>query len=1403
VNSTEEPARPDLELARRLDQACNHFEDAWRAGRPRIEDHLEGWQGSEHSALLRELVLLDVDYRRRAGETCHAGDYLARFPELGPDWVTDAVGGASAAGGSTLPHAPPRQSPTLPGGEWFGDYELVREIARGGMGVVYEARQRTLNRPVALKMILSGGHADDEEHRRFLVEAGAIAKVRHPNIVQIYEYGTHEGRPYFSMELCPTSLAKRLDGDPMPAAEAAALMEPIARAVHAAHQARILHRDLKPANVLLAADGSPRVTDFGLAKRLEEAGHSLASGAFVGTPSYAAPEQALGRKDVEPAADTYSLGAILYECLTGRPPFKAASTVETLAAVVADEVVPVRQLNRSIPLDLETICLKCLRKEPGRRYESAAALADDLRRFLEGRPIAARPVGHSERAFRWCRRNPAVAGLVAAVFVALALGAAVSSAYAVKAGREAERADTKAEEAGERERDAVLEKKRADVQLGRAELLVYAGKLALAQSAFADDDGDLALQYLAECQVSLRGWEYWHLWSRFNARQTFLGHAGLTGVAYSPDGRRIVTGSRDKAAKVWDAETGREIFTLAGHTDFVYRVAYSPDGRRIVTGSWDKTAKVWDATTGRLLFTLAGHTNLISGVAYSPDGKRILTASGPALMGNGFSAGDSPQGEAKVWDAGTGAEIFTFASDAWGLLGVAYSPDGGRIVTGSWYKAKVWDARTGREILPLGGKIGPVAFSPDGKRILTGGNIAKLWDAATGREIFSLKWQMRGQVKHPVVTNVAYSPDGRHLVTGGLFGKMAKVWDAESGQEVFSLRGHGGPSGDLVGSVTGVAYSPDGRRIVTTGSFDRIVRVWDAERAQDPLTLGGTTDQFPATAAFSPDGKRIVTYGASMYPAKVRDATTGQELLTIDVRPRRPQVIGGELSGVAYSPDGKRIVLGVSQNDPPGKDLREEAEVFDSATGKQVLSLESHAGGCGQVAYSPDGRRIVTGSRDKTARVWDAETGREILSLKGHTTFGSGVAFSPDGKRIVTGTSLEVSPDGKGGFVTSTDHDKTAMVWDAETGREVFSLKGHTGYVSSVAFSPDGKRIVTGMGDKTAMVWDAETGREVFSLKGHTGRVSSVAWSPDGKRIATGSVDMTARVWDAATGQEILTLRGHDKYIVCIAFSPDGGRLLTGDLGNQVKVWDTGNASKELQNVYPQPDAAERRRYHTEQADRAEKEGGWFAVDFHLGRLLLDAPQDAAVLAHRRRVGLVRRLLGAGDEMRNKGDFAGALAVLREAQAIAPENAGLNHNLAWMLVFCPDPKMRDAHLALQLANHAIMRTTPLNSNWLYLRTFGLACHFAGHDRHALQAMNRSLELRDGGGNETDYFPLAAIHQQLGNKEEAREWYDRAVARTALQQSQAAELAVLRADAEAALGVEKQPKPPRVMPRADE
>jgi tetratricopeptide (TPR) repeat protein/tRNA A-37 threonylcarbamoyl transferase component Bud32 len=438
-------------LARRLDEVCNRFEAAWRGGRPRLDDFLDETD-SLYPILLRELISLDIHYRRQAGERPRAEDYQARCAALGAVWLAEALtdtGSVTPAedqlAGETVDGADPAEPLRPPvGPRAFGDYELLGEIARGGMGVVYKARQKHPARVVALKMILAAAHAGEERRQRFLAEADVIARLDHPNIVRIYEVGEREGLPFLSLEyVSGGSLAQKLAGMPQPPRQAAALLETLARAVHYAHQHGVVHRDLKPANVLIAdcglriADSSdqsairnpqsaiPKITDFGLAK---QSGPDLtATGAVLGTPAYMAPEQAAGdSSSAGPAADVYALGAILYELLTGRPPFQGATPLETLEQVRSQEPVPPRRMQPKVPRDLETICLKSLQKEPARRYASAGALADDLGRFLGGRPVQARPVSTAERAWRWARRNPLWAGTllgIAGLLLAVATGA--------------------------------------------------------------------------------------------------------------------------------------------------------------------------------------------------------------------------------------------------------------------------------------------------------------------------------------------------------------------------------------------------------------------------------------------------------------------------------------------------------------------------------------------------------------------------------------------------------------------------------------------------------------------------------------------------------------------------------------------------------------------------------------------------------------------------------------------------------------------------------------------------------------------------------------------------------------------------------------------------------------------
>jgi tRNA A-37 threonylcarbamoyl transferase component Bud32 len=653
---------PSQDLSSGLQQLVDRFEEAWQSGqRPQINDFLPP-EGLGRRAVLAELIHVDLERRLKTHEAVRVEQYLERYPELAADQAVvlnllqsefalrrrselelslddylqrfPSLGEALLARlGADQPPSSPlvstiEENPTLPppgdgdqdagtGSErtetsraWptVPGYEIVGELGRGGMGVVYKARQVKLNRLVAVKMILAGAHAGPEELARFRTEAEAIACLQHPHIVQIHEVGEQEGRRYFSLEFVDgASLEKKINGTPWHGGRAAALVEILARAMHAAHQRGIIHRDLKPSNVLLTVDGTPKITDFGLAKRLNVERGQTQSGAILGTPSYMAPEQTeSANKKVGPAADIYSLGAILYELLTGRPPFRAETPWETVRQVVAEEPVPPRRMQMKLPRDLETITLKCLHKEPAKRYASAQALADDLRRFLAGEPVHARPIGQLERSWRWCRRNRAVAGLLAAVMLSMVLGTIAASFFAL----------------------------RATSQKERAERLVYYGQIALAQREWQDNEVAHARALLDACRPDLRGWEHAYLRRLCNSKeQTFQGHAGpVNSVAFSPDGKRIVSGSQDRTLRVWDAETGKETLTLKGHTDPVNSAAFSPDGKRIVSGSADGTVKVWDAETGHETITLKGHTGEVFSVAFSPDGKRIASGCSDKIL---------------------------------------------------------------------------------------------------------------------------------------------------------------------------------------------------------------------------------------------------------------------------------------------------------------------------------------------------------------------------------------------------------------------------------------------------------------------------------------------------------------------------------------------------------------------------------------------------------------------------------------------------------------------------------------------------------------------------------------------------------------------------------------------------
>ncbi|HEY7152976.1 MAG TPA: protein kinase, partial [Gemmataceae bacterium] len=712
--------------------------------------------------------------------------------------------------------------PAIPG------YEVLGVLGRGGMGVVYKARQIKANRLVALKMILAGSYADEDQLERFRSEAEAIARLQHPHIVQVFDVGEHEEQPFFSLEFCGGgSLSRHLHGTPLPPREAARLVEVLAEAIHAAHQKGVIHRDLKPANVLLQRDEADadltasmlKITDFGLAKKVEDAGQT-ATGVVMGTPSYMAPEQTSGdSRRIGPAVDIYALGAILYELLTGRPPFHGATPVETILQVQHNEPVPPRQLQPRTPRDVETICLKCLHKDASRRYATAADLAADLGRFLRDEPIEARPVGWTERAAKWVHRRPAAASLLA-VAVATPLIALSLAGWYLNRKEQFNAQLSEINKRLETERNTALEKKelaeRSEAKANQREIEANEQK-KLAQEATRDsqlrltqmhvatgvrlmEDGDAltALPWLAAAlkeDPSAAATREMHRY-RIGAllRQSprivrlFFLRPYVIGAEFSPDGRQLLAASSDGTARVWNIATGKEFPPPPRQRPSLSSAVFSPDGRLAVTADRDRYAKVWEAATGQVVATLE-HDQGVNWACFSPDGRHVLTASNDKT--------------ARIWDAQTGQPLGQPLRHGDRVLHAAFCPDGRLVATASSNTARIWDALTGKLLVPglqHNGEILHVAFSPDGKRIVSASrdNRVRVWDVATGKLVFTFS-------HNNVVFKAFFSPDGGRIVSCSL-DFTARLWDAATGRPIGQPLKHGA-------AVSHASFSPDGSRV--------------------------------------------------------------------------------------------------------------------------------------------------------------------------------------------------------------------------------------------------------------------------------------------------------------------------------------------------------------------------------------------------------------------------------------------------------------------------------------------------------------------------------------------------------------------------------------------------------------
>lgn len=989
------------------------------------------------------------------------------------------------------------------------------------MGVVYRARQSGLNRIVALKMILSGPFASETERQRFHAEAEAAARLDHPNILPIHEFGERDGRQFYVM--------RWVDGGALEVGmgpqKVARLLATVARAVHHAHQRGVLHRDLKPGNILLDHAGEPFIADFGLARRLDDQASLTATGSLLGTPAYMSPEQAAGVRAVTTAADIWSLGAVLYHQLSGRPPFLGPTVLEVMSRVREGFVTPPHHWHKAVDRDLETICLKCLRKEPAARYASAAELADDLERWLRREPIHARPISMVGRLQLLARRRPAITALsLLAILLLIAGLAGVLSQW--------QRAEHARDMAQHRLLQLHAEKAQRAVEAGdpMSTLPWMASALALEKSSSprAQSYRHFLANTLRECVLPQEIWFF---------------NREVRDIAFSSDGRHLAAATDEADLLVADLDADGRVVNEKQLRGGGNLLAFSPDGTRLFNAAERSPVKAIPNDGRVKVFALPGLRPLpelpvqrrLRAMDLSRDGRRLATA--------------SADGSVEIRNTATGKPVCPPLRCGAEMIGAEFNPAGTRLVTvcedGT---LRLWEVPSGRQrALVYSELFWRARFSPDGKNLLV---VSRRANQAQLRDAESLAVTGPPLRHESYVSDAAFSPDGRSIATASL-DRTARVWDARTGEPVTPPLPH-------ANEVRCLAFSPDGK-MLATGGLDSVARVWAAATGK-PLTPWLRQGGEILSVKFSPSGRQLLTGS--------RDGTV--RLWPLPVAPVAVRPLAGQplpVWATTFSEDRK---LAFAAGRDGGRGWRTDTW--------QPLTPELHADGIGHVRFSPDGQRLLTGGGDGLARIWKFDSAEPVASFA-HSNSVTAIAWLPDSKRVFStcrwgnfalwdardgrllkaftnGVSdfptLAVSPDGQW-LAGSWDH--RIATWKAATGDRVWFSDTPRGNIKILRFSPDSRLLVSGDDTGGVRVQRAATGEFAAPPMQHATIVREVCFSPDGQMFATASDDLTARIWSPFTGRPLTPSLKLPGGVGDIFFSPNGRWLVIAN-EQSFQVWD-------------------------------------------------------------------------------------------------------------------------------------------------------------------------------------------------------------------------------------------------------